>query len=169
MSIAGDDMGEKETETLRKLNHEYLCKIWQVAKAGDLESLSGEAGRLATVMLEHEEYHNQFEIADHLHDHEYDVDQETNPFLHIAIHTVVENQLEARDPIEVYQFYNAMRKHAVPRHDIVHMIGAIVAPLIFDVKQEGKPFDLGRYVRILKKCKTKKPHKVWDAIEGAFD
>ena len=143
--------------------------IWQVAKTGDLESLSGEARRFATVMLEHEEYHHEFETADRLQDHEYDVDRESNPFLHIAIHAVVENQLEARDPIEVYQFYNAMRKHAVPRHDIVHMIGAILAPLIFDVKQEGQPFNLGRYARILKKCKTKKPDKVWDAIESAFD
>lgn len=156
-------------ETLRKLNHEYLYTIWQAAKTGDLELFSGESERLATIMLEHDEYHNQFEIADHLHDHEYDVDQEGNPFLHIAIHAVVENQLEAREPIEVYQFYKAMRKHVVPRHEIVHMIGAILAPLTFDVKQEGQPFDLGRYVRILKKCKTKKPHKVWDAIEGAFD
>ena len=156
-------------ETLKKLNHEYLHTIWQVAKTGDLELLSGEAKRLATIMLEHDEYHNQFEIADHLHDHEYDVDREGNPFLHIAIHAVVENQLEAREPIEVYQFYNAMRKHVVPRHEIVHMIGAILAPLLFDVKQEERPFDLGRYVRILKKCKTRKPHKVWDAIESAFD
>ena len=31
-----------------------------------------------------------------------DVDRESNPFLHIAIHAVVENQLEARDPIEAY-------------------------------------------------------------------
>jgi hypothetical protein len=120
-------------------------------------------------MLEHEEYQNEFEIADHLQDHEYDTEREGNPFLHIAIHAVVENQLEARDPIEVYQFYNAMRKHAVSRHEIVHIIGAILAPLIFEVKQEGQPFDLERYVRILKKCKTKKPHKVWDAIEGAFE
>ena len=162
-------MGEEEMETLKKLNREYLNTIWQAAKTGDLELLSGDAKQLATIMLEHQEYHNQFEIAGHLHDHEYHVDREGNPFLHIAIHAVVENQLEAKDPIEVFQFYNAMRKHAVPRHDIVHMIGAILAPLIFDVKQEGKPFDSGRYVRILKKCKTKKPHKFWDAIEGAFD
>jgi hypothetical protein len=160
---------EEKMETLRGLNSKYMHIIWQVAKAGDLESLSGEARRLATIMLEHEEYHQEFEIADHLQDHEYDVDRESNPFLHIAIHAVVENQLEARDPIEVNQFFNAMRKHAVPRHDIVHMIGAILAPLIFDVKQEGQPFDLGRYARILKKCKTKRPYKVWDAIESAFD
>ena len=75
-------------DTLRRLNREYMYTIWQTAKTEDLESLSGEVRRLATIMLEHEEYHNGFEIADHLQDNEYDVDQEGNPFLHIAIHAV---------------------------------------------------------------------------------
>ena len=82
---------EKKMETMRGLNRKYMHTIWQMAKAGDLESLSGEARRLATVMLEHEEYHHEFEIADQLQDHEYNVDRESNPFLHLAIHAVVEN------------------------------------------------------------------------------
>ena len=50
---------------------------------------------------------------------------DVNPFLHITIHTVIENQLEARDPIEVLQFYNAMRKKKCSHHDTIHLIGAI--------------------------------------------
>ena len=85
--------------------------IWEVAKTGDLDVLGAEERRIAEVMLEHQdEYFNQFEIADVLADHEYDPESETNPFLHVTFHAIVENQLEARDPIEVYQFYNTMRK-----------------------------------------------------------
>ena len=69
-------------------------------------------------MIEHEdEFFNQFEVSDLLHDHEYDVDNEANPFLLISLHVVAETQLEIRDPIEVYQFYNAMRAKKCSHHD----------------------------------------------------
>ena len=50
--LPGGDMGEEEMETLKKLNREYLNTIWQAAKTGDLELLSGEAKRFGTSFLE---------------------------------------------------------------------------------------------------------------------
>lgn len=90
-----------------------------------------EERRLAELMLEHQdEYFNQFEMADVLGDHQFDPESGTDPFLHITFHTIVENQLEAKDPIEVYQFYNSMRKKKVSHHDTIHLIGAILAPSV---------------------------------------
>jgi hypothetical protein len=111
-----------------------------VAKSGDLDVLDGEERRIGEVMLEHrDEYFNQFEMADVLGDHEFDPASETDPFLHITFHTIVENQLEAKEPIEAYQFYNSMRKKKVSRHDAIHLIGAILAPLILSTMQQKKP------------------------------
>ena len=94
-------------------------------------------------MLEHQdEYFNQFEMADLTHDHEYDVESDENPFLHITLHAAVERQLEAKDPIEVYQFYNSMRKKKYPRHDTIHLIGAILAPFVFGTLQHKTPADM---------------------------
>jgi len=79
-------------------------------------------------MLEHkDEYFNEFEMADLTYDYDYDPDTEQNPFLHIIFHVVVENQLADKDPIEVFQFYNSMRKKKYPRHDTIHLIGAMRA------------------------------------------
>ena len=51
-------------------------------------------------MLMHEdEFFNEFEFADVLHDREFDPDTDVNPFLHITIHNAVENQLAAKDPL----------------------------------------------------------------------
>ena len=62
-------------------------------------------------MLDHEdEYFNEFEMSDLTYDYEYDVDSDVNPFLHVILHSAVERQLEAKDPIEAYQFYNSIRK-----------------------------------------------------------
>ncbi len=100
-------MEEERRLEVRKLSREHSHLLWEVAKTGDLSSLSPEDKKWAEIMLEHEEYHNQFEIADLLSEHEYDVNTETNPFLHITLHAIAETQLANKDPIEVYQFYNA--------------------------------------------------------------
>jgi hypothetical protein len=81
----------------------------------------------------------------------------------------VERQLEAKDPIEVYQFYNSMRKKKYPRHDTIHLIAAILAPLMLQVMQERKEFDLDIYKSLLKRYKNKQPSKIYDSMKKDFD
>lgn len=155
---------------MKKLTRDHTHKIWEIAKTGDLDSLSGEDKRYAEVMIEHkEEYFNQFEMADLTYDHQYDPDTEENPFLHITFHLVVENQLEDKDPIEVYQFYNSMRKKKYPHHDTIHLIGAILSPFIFSTIQHKVPPDMALYKSLLKKYKNRKPEKIWTSLEKELD
>ena len=112
------------------------------------------------------EFTNQFEFADLTYDHEYDPDREVNPFLHIYIHSVVETQLDTADPIEATQFYNAMRRKKCSHHDALHLIGAILAPLIFDVLLSAREFDLQTYRALLKKYKTRSPQKIGELLEN---
>ena len=155
---------------LRRLNREHMHMIWEVAKTGDLDVLEAEERQIAEVMLEHQDkYFNQFEMADVLADHEYDPESETDPFLHVIFHAIVENQLDARDPIEVYQFYNSMRKKKVSRHDTIHLIGAILAPLVVSSLQGRRAFDLEQYKSLLKRAKAKKPEKIMDWLEREPD
>jgi hypothetical protein len=81
------------------------------------------------------------------------------------MHAIAETQLENRDPIEVYQFYNAMRKKKTSRHDAVHLIGLVLAPLLWKTLQEQRPFDLEEYRSLLKKLKYVKPGKIFDLID----
>src|SRR3972149_12051693 len=135
-------MEDESRRELKKLSGEHSRLLWEIAQKGDLSTLSPEDKKLAEIMLEHEEYHNQFEIADLLSEHEYDVDNEVNPFVHVTMHAIAETQLENRDPIEVYQFYNAMRKKKASHHEAVHLIGVVFVPLIFTTLREQKAFDL---------------------------
>jgi len=158
-------MEEDIRQELKKLTGERNRVVWEVAKTGDLSGLSPEDQKLAEIMLEHEEFHNQFEIADVLSEHEYDPDKEVNPFLHVTLHVIAETQLENRDPIEVYQFYNAMRKKKASHHDAVHLIGLVLTPLIWKTLLEQQPFDLEEYRSRLKKLKNVKPGKIFDSIK----
>ncbi len=159
-------MKNDSIKELRKLTRKNLHALWEIAKNGNLDVLSGEQKWLAKVMLDHEDkYFNQFEMADLTYDHEYDVDSEENPFLHITLHAAVERQLEAKDPIEVYQFYNSMRKNKISHHDTIHLIAAILAPLMFNVMRQRKEFDLDKYKSLLKKYKNKRPRKIYESME----
>ena len=155
----------EETAQMRAFSREYLHEIWEKAKSGDMEGLSPEELRLAQIMKDHEdEFFNEFEFSDLTSDHEYDPDTDVNPFLHVYIHSVVENQLSEKEPIEVFQFYNAMRKKKCSSHESIHLIGAILAPLMFSVVEEQKPFDIDTYKHLLKKYKTRNPDKIFDLL-----
>ncbi len=150
----------------RKLSRHNFHEIWERAKANDLDDLTNEEKLIAQIMLEHEdEYLTDFEMADVLDEYEYSPQNDVNPFLHILIHLVVENQLRDRDPIEVFQFYNAMQRRRVSRHETIHLIGYILIPFLFETLKEKKPFDEEGYRLVLKHLKNKRPEKIADALE----
>lgn len=158
-------MLEDNFSKMQHLSREYMNLIWEAAKTGQSDALSEEDALLAKIMLEHEdEYFNEFETAD-ITERDYDPDYESSPFLHITFHTIVENQLKAKDPIEVYQFYLAMLNKKADRHDVIHMIGNIFSHFMFYVLKYGQPFDEKAYRRALKILKDKKPEKVWAELD----
>jgi len=151
-------------DEFKALNRKHLHEIWQYAKDNNMDHLSEEEQQIGKCMLEHEEYHNQFEIADLLKDHDFAPEKEVNPFLHITLHVIVEHQLKSREPIEVYQFYNSMRNKRVNHHDTVHLIANIFNPVIFRVFQQKESFDIEFYKRLLKKYKGKHPEKIYSSL-----
>ena len=83
----------------QKLDRKRVYEIRRHGQDGSSVNLPKDEKRLADIMLEHDkEYGNQFEMADLLENYECDINKEVNPFLHIVLHAIVENQLDAKDP-----------------------------------------------------------------------
>jgi Plasmid pRiA4b ORF-3-like protein/Domain of unknown function (DUF1841) len=161
------DLDQAVMREMRFASRQEMYELWQKAKANDIEDLEPEPFRLAKIMQAHEtEFANQFEFADLTYDHEYDPDREVNPFLHIYIHSVAETQLDTADPIEVTQFYNAMRRKKCSHHDALHLIGAVLAPLLYEVLLSVREFDLETYRALLRKYKTRNPEKIANLLEN---
>ena len=159
-------MDEEIRKLMRRVSREEMYELWGRAKEGDFEGLNDEKALIAKIMMEHEdEFYNQFEFADLTYDHEYDPDTEFDPFLHITIHSIVESQLEQKNPIEAYQFYNALRKKKYSRHDAIHFVGQILICMIFEVMKYQKPFNPEIYRKLLKKYKTRNPENLMDLLE----
>jgi hypothetical protein len=168
--LATESLSEDEKEAskeIRRLSRDLMHRIWVKAKAGDLKDLSPEERRLAGIMLEHaDEFHNQFEFSDLTPDHEFEPETEVHPFLHIFIHSIVETQIKEKNPIEVDQFYKAIRKRGCSRHDTIHLIGAILAPVMFSVIQDKAPFDLDTYRALLRRYKSKPAEEIMGLLEN---
>ncbi len=140
-----------------------LKKIWQQVKAGNDGGLEGEDRRYADAMEEHkDEYHDAFERAA---ERFLDPDVDTDAYLHVSFHVIIENQLREKSPIEAVQLYNALRKKKIPHHEAVHMLAAVFVPFLFDVLKTGCEFDREGYRRLLKKAKGRKPEKIWDMLD----
>lgn len=153
-------------ELYGKINRENIGYIWQAVLSGNLDDLDDEQKQLAQIMLEHkEEYGDHFSFKIHGPDYRYDPDTEENPFLHITFHSIIENQLNQQEPIEAYQFYNAMLRKKMARHDVIHLLANVLIPFLFDVMKNKNEFNTELYREILRKCKNSKPDKVWDDID----
>lgn len=154
-------------EVFRQANREHLYSIWRKAQDGKLDGLDEEERHLAEIMLEHsDEYFNQFEFADVLADHEFDPKSEVYPFMHVALHALVENQLKDHEPIETLQFYNAMLKNKCSAHEAIHLLMAILIKFLFPILKKRGRFDLNGYRKLLRIYKMRKPDKILALLDS---
>jgi hypothetical protein len=161
-----DEGSEDEQDDDGAYAFDHMKEIWEKAKANELGALSEEEQQLGRIMLEHKSVLlEDLESGDLKDDGEDDSEAEVNPFVHIMIHSIVENQLEEREPIEAFQFYNAMRKRDCSHHDAIHLIGAILVPLMFSVFEADNSFDVETYCELLRKYKTRNPEKIMRLLE----
>lgn len=156
-------MEEELRQFFKTIGRGRLKKIWKQVKAGKGNDLEGEDRRYADLMEEHkDEYFEAFEMADDRH---LDPDADTDAYLHVCFHRMVEQQLDDSDPIEAVQLYNALRRKKISHHDAVHLLAAVFIPFMFDVLKDGGDFNLEGYRRLLKKAKGRKIEKIWDLLD----
>jgi len=161
-------MDDPAFKALRGINREHFHEIWEKAQSGELQDLTEEEQHLGKIMLDHsDEYFNQFEFADALADHEYEPGTGVNPFLHVMLHAIAEKQVQDRNPIEAFQFYNAMLRNKCSRHEAIHLLTIILVKFIFETLKNKVPFPLDNYCKILKEYKSRKPEKINQLIENA--
>ena len=157
-------------DALRRVNRKDLHQIWLKAREGKMEGLTEEEQRLGKVMLDHsDEYFTQFEFADLMADHEFDPDNEVDPYMHVTLHAVVEKQVADRDPIEALQFYNAMIGRKCSRHEALHLLAAILLKFLFPFLQGRRELRLDTYRELLKKYKSRRPDKIQDLLDEEPD
>jgi hypothetical protein len=67
-----------------------------------------------------------------------------NPRLHIAMHEIVTNQLWADDPPEMCQTAKRLTDAGHERHEVLRMLGSVVAGQVWGTLARGTPYDIER-------------------------
>ena len=71
--------------------------------------------------------------------------REMNPRLHLTIHEIVAAQLADDDPPEVWATAQRLRRLGYGRHEILHMLGAAMAPQLWAALHDQREYDLEQH------------------------
>ena len=167
--MTGDVLMKSESEKLqRKLFRQNIHRIWGMVQSGRRDELSEKDNDLAEILMDHEEYGDHFEDIGILDGREYEAGATFNPFLHISIHKMIEDQLLADSPVETALFCEAMEGKGFPRHEVIHFIIMILLHVMYASASGKRPFDAARYKRLLTKCRDVEPAEMERVIENDF-
>jgi hypothetical protein len=67
--------------------------------------------------------------------------REMNPRLHLTIHEIVATQLVDDEPPEVWTTAQRLRRLGYGRHEILHMLGAAIAPQLWAALHDQREYD----------------------------
>jgi MoaA/NifB/PqqE/SkfB family radical SAM enzyme len=131
-----------------KIYRSRIKELWDFGKEGIIPE--GEDARLLEVLKEHREYYKVWGIADTIDEPGYTI-KGVNPFLHVAAHLIIENQLAEENPKEVREILKQLEEAGADRHDAIHLIANPVMEQVFYTMKHKRPFDEQKYVSDLRR------------------
>lgn len=139
---------EDEYAELRHLTRSYVGLVWELVLVG--AELEGDKAVLARILKQHPEYSDIWEQAADLDPHEEVLRDGANPFVHVAIHQTIENQISERTPPQTAETLEALMQAGYTRHEAIHAIGNVLAEEIYEILRDKRPFDEAGYVQALR-------------------
>lgn len=127
---------------------QFFFGVWVKYRAG--EPLTGAEQPALEAVLAHPEYHAILEQPERFRARDYHpADGETNPFLHLAMHLALAEQLAIDQPPGIRAHYQRL----LARHGDVmtaqHAALECLAEMIWQTQRHGVPFDSHAYLACL--------------------
>jgi hypothetical protein len=162
------DFSKAHENLHRQAFRKAVYRIWNMIQAGLLDELDEAEYRIAKILLAHPEYEDIFDDDEILDGREFDIGSDGNPFLHISIHKMVEDQIESGRPEEVLSFLESMKDKGNERHEIIHAIMKILVRLISDAVHNQKSLNVNRYQNVLSRYRKINLDEVPEALDREF-
>lgn len=107
---------------------------------------------VAKIVELHPEYHALFENEAAELDKDYTPEMgQTNPFLHMAMHISIQEQLSTKRPMGIEQLYQAMLKKNKDPHETEHMMMECLGKMLWEAQSQNRMPDENDYLSCLKK------------------
>ena len=127
---------------------QFLIDAWRRHRAG--EPLSGLAQTAAQLVAMHPEYHAILEAPDRNIDRDFRPEQgDVNPFLHLALHLAVAEQLAIDQPPGIRAHYERLTAARGDAHAAAHAILECLGEVIWQAQRSGSGPDGALYLDCL--------------------
>ncbi|MHB1286016.1 MAG: DUF1841 family protein [Leptospirales bacterium] len=121
----------------------------RIAEKRKTEELEGEDAKIASIMAAHPELDPFWSLGEASASPQEVDGQMVNPFVHVTLHLVVENQIEREYPQEVKKTFMRLVEQGDTEHDALHSIISVYANLYFRALRKGQSFDESEYTMTL--------------------
>lgn len=129
---------------------ETYRKITQALPLTPMEALASEWIKL------HPEYHADLADEDAALAAVFTVEEgRTNPFLHLAMHLSIAEQLSINQPIGIQSAFEKLRNYLGSAHEAHHEIMECLGQMIWESQRSGLPPDGNRYIDCIQQRATK--------------
>lgn len=127
---------------------DFLFDLW--AKQRAQAPLTALESLALCVVLEHPEYHAILADREANRDREWKPEGgETNPFLHIAMHLAIEEQISIDQPPGIRAAVQGLERRTGSAHDARHEVMDCLAEMVWQAQRHGAAFDNAAYLDCL--------------------
>jgi hypothetical protein len=127
---------------------QFFFDVWAKYRAG--QALAGAEQPALEAVLAHPEYHAILEQPERFRERDYrPEDGETNPFLHLAMHLALSEQLAIDQPPGIRVRYQRLLARHGDAMDAQHAALECLAEAVWQTQHRGAPFDPHAYLACL--------------------
>ena len=128
---------------------DFFFALWSKSRDGSpltpLESLA------LSILHDHPEYHAVLDDPERYREREWRPEGgETNPFLHLAMHLAIEEQLSIDQPPGIRDAVEALARRRGSGHDARHDVMECLAEMVWQAQRNARPFDNASYLDCLR-------------------
>ena len=107
---------------------------------------------IAAIIEKHPEYHSLLENEESELDRDYTPEMgQTNPFLHMAMHISIQEQLSTKRPAGIEQIYQSMLNKSKDAHETEHQMMECLGQMLWEAQSQNRMPDEDGYIACLKK------------------
>ncbi len=128
----------------------FLFDLWAKHRAG--AALTGLESMALAIILEHPEYHAVLDDRERYLEREWKPEGgETNPFLHLAMHLAIEEQVSIDQPPGIREAVLTLARRLDSEHEARHEVMDCLGEIVWHSQRYGTAFDNAMYLDCLRR------------------
>ncbi len=138
------------TQDRRKLR-QFFIDVWNKARAGG-QALEPMEQMVAAIVRDHPEYHPLLEGGEEVLERDFTPEMgQSNPFLHMAMHIAIHEQVSTDRPAGIRDLYQRIGLKMKNPHEVEHAMMECLGEMLWQAQRSGTPPDEQAYLEKLKR------------------